>query len=491
MQKASAPRLGQIGDYWLSKKPRKDREDDQWCRTWYNQAKRQTCRISLGTADFREASRILAAWVLTHERSHLATPEEVSIDGVLLNYWNDHAQHLPSAKTQKLGLSYWQEFWAQRPVAALTPHEQRRFREWLAGRGTGTSGIDRILSVGRAALNRALKWQEISSVPHIFSTLTAEAKRAREPMGRPVSPKEIGLLLETCRSLHMLMFVLIATNTLARPAAILDLTPEQFDDAHGLVDLNPHGRIQNKKFRPILPATPSLTPWLRKMAQPGIPYVAYRGKPIASILHMWRLTRQSAGLDARITPYSIRHGMAREMRKRRVPTEQISLFLGHLPSGSNATTSVYAPYEPGFLADAVNAIEEVMTEVQSHLTKIRIDRPIDPLRDLPELPKKHHPRAINSSKREEVRFLILSGIPHKEVVWRTGVSAGTVSAIRKEIKALGPLYRNDISRDCVPIACPSDPDEELRPDEVSQVIEKVGGPGGTRTPDNTVMSGAF
>ncbi|HVJ34906.1 MAG TPA: tyrosine-type recombinase/integrase [Terriglobia bacterium] len=388
-------RIGQIGDYWLSKKPRKDREDNQWCRTWYDPGKRQTCRVSLRTADFREASQRLAAWVLVHERSHLAAPAEILIDAVLLHYWNDHAQYLASATTQKLGLSYWHEFWTKRSVAALTPHEQRRFREWLAGRGTGASGIDRILSVGRAALNRALKWQEIASVPHIFGTLTAEAKRAREPMGRPASPKDISQLLESCRSRHMLMFILIAANTLARPAAILDLTPEQFDDAHGLVDLNPPVRVQNKKFRPILPVTPSLAPWLRKMSQAGTPFVTCRGKPITSISYTWRLTRQAAGLDNKITPYSIRHGMAREMRKRRVPTEQISLFLGHLPSGSNATTSIYAPYEPAFLSDAVSAIEEVMMEIQSHLTGIRLDQPMASLTDMTVLPKQQLPRAAS------------------------------------------------------------------------------------------------
>ena len=63
---------------------------------------------------------------------------------------------------------------------------------------------------------------------------------------------------------------------------------------------------------------------------------------------MWRLARDAAGLDERVTPYSIRHGMARELRKRRVPTEQIKVFLGRLPSGSDATTSIYAPCEPDF-----------------------------------------------------------------------------------------------------------------------------------------------
>jgi hypothetical protein len=175
------------------------------------------------------------------------------------------------------------------------------------------------LSVGRAALNRARKWQEVSEVPHIFGTLTADAKREVGPSGR---------------------------------------------------------------------------------------FVSYRKKSVGSILHMWRLTRTEAGLDERETPYSIRHGLAREMRKRRVPTEQISLFLGHLPDGSAATTSIDAPYEPGFLTDAVEAIESVMSEVRTHLKHARIDRPdVDPA-EAANTSLKTHRRGVGETKREEVRFLI-------------------------------------------------------------------------------------
>src|SRR6185295_8811657 len=163
--------------------------------------------------------------------------------------------------------------------------------------------------------------------------------------GRPITPAELAQLFNAVRSRHMMMFLLIASNTLARPAATLDLRPAQFDSTHALLDLNPPDREQNKKYRPIVPGTPTLFPWLELPVGPGERYVSHRTKPIRSILHAWRITRDAAGLDERVTPYSIRHGMARELRKRRVPTEQIKLFLGHLPSGSDATTSIYAPYE--------------------------------------------------------------------------------------------------------------------------------------------------
>lgn len=174
--------------------------DEAWCRTWCESGTRQTCRVSLGTTDFQEASLLLAAWVVENERPRNAAPDCVLMETILLNYWNDHAQHLPSARTQWLGLSYWQEFWTGRTVADITPHEQRCFREWPAGRGTGASGIDRILSVGRAALNRARKWQELSEAPHIFGTVTAEAKRARQPKGRPITPEELARLIDAAQS---------------------------------------------------------------------------------------------------------------------------------------------------------------------------------------------------------------------------------------------------------------------------------------------------
>ena len=130
------------------------------------------------------------------------------------------------------------------------------------------------------------------------------------------------------------------------------------------------------------------------------------------------------------------------MRKRKVPKDQISIFLGHRPKDSDATTSIYAPYEPEYCAEAVAAIESVMVEVRKHLRRADIDQPV---RDAAALAKSIQSKAthgVGDAKREEVRFLILSGLPHAEVIKRSGVSGGTVSLIRKEIRAVIPLYRN-------------------------------------------------
>lgn len=134
MGRKSQEHLGQIGDYWLSRAHDRGGSDDSWCRTWFDKRSRQTRRVSLGTSDFREASLALAEWVVANRRHHGAAPGEVMIETVLLRYWNDHAQKLPSAETQRLALSYRRNFWEGRTVAEITPHEQQRFCGWLASR---------------------------------------------------------------------------------------------------------------------------------------------------------------------------------------------------------------------------------------------------------------------------------------------------------------------------------------------------------------------
>jgi integrase len=436
-------RLGQIGNYWLSKNPARSGFKDAWCRTWYDSHAQQTRRTTLGTSDFKEASIALARWIFENEGDTTNTkPDQVLIVNILNAYWHQHAQKLSSAPTAMRGLAYWREFWKEGKVSNLTPREQLQFREWLAKKGISASGIDRILSDGRAALNRAVKWQELDKAPHIFGVQTAEDRRSREPLGRPILPAELALLIDAAKSRHILVYLMIASNTLARPGAILDLRREQFDELHGLLDLNPKQRRQTKKFRPILPVTPTLQPWLDSIKDPKHRYVSYNQAPVKSIKSAWKTLCETAGLDERVEPYSIRHGMAREMRKRQVPIEQISLFLGHQPKDSALTTSIYAPYEPTYCTEAVAAIENVMSEVRSHLKRTDIDQPTIDAATLAKVIGDKNRGGIGNQKREEIRFLILTGVPHAEIVNRTGVSSGTISLVRKELREAVPIYRN-------------------------------------------------
>lgn len=418
---------GHFCGYWLEQKP--GRESGIWYRTWYDRSIRQNRRVSTGERDFQAAQRSLVAWVLENERPRNAARDAVTVDAVCLRYWSDHASNIASAKTANRELGIIQEWWEGKSVAEITPDAQRKFRRHLSDAGTGPGGIDRILATFRAALNHARKNEEIESVPFISGFRSTEELRSREPKGRPLNLDELASLVATCESRHMLMYIIIAIGTLARPGAILDMTSRQYDAAHGILNLNPPARAQNKKWRPTIPVARALTPWLAPPAAADGRYVTYRGQPITCILAAFRRLRESAGLDKLVTPYSIRHTMAREMRKARVPGEEISLFLGHLPHGAAATTAVYAPYDPGYLAAAADVINRIMIDVGAPARLPAIQGSGAPISG------KALRGGIGEAKRDEVRRLILAGVPHAEIVRQTGVSGGTVSGIRQALRA--------------------------------------------------------
>ncbi len=137
-------------------------------------------------------------------------------------------------------------------------------------------------------------------------------------------------------------------------------------------------------------------------------------------------------------------------------------------------------------SEAVAAIESVITEIRSHLKRANIDQPVLDIETLAKTIPSKTKAGIGDAKREEVRFLILSGLPHKEIMKRSGVSAGTMSLIRQEVRAAVPLYRNSNSGLLVPFSYLSDTSSDEGED---QPIERTGGPGRTRTCDQTVMSG--
>jgi hypothetical protein len=83
--------------------------------------------------------------------------------------------------------------------------------------------------------------------------------------------------------------------------------------------------------------------------------IAYHGRAVASIKTAFRAARDKAGLENSVSPYTIRHTMATELRKRAVPPWEVSGMLGHQSAGFR-TTEIYAKYDPSYLGQAVQAI---------------------------------------------------------------------------------------------------------------------------------------
>ena len=373
-------RLGQIGRYWLSRR----RNSAAWCRTWFDASTRQTCRASLGTDDLDEAKLALAAWITANAQPTRARPEVAPLETYLVRYLERHAKYLPSAEPARYGLARWSEFFAGALVSEITSQRQREFVDSLRSEGLSDGYIRRILAVGQAALNRAYREGEITSVPRILLSLAPEA----EPRERLLTIDEAKALFTAATEPHQILYLMLAFATAARPTAILELTTFQVDCDARLIRFNPAGRVQNKKRRPILPICDALLPWLRGL--PAGPVVQYRGKPLAGtkmlfrhltnrVAHKirheaasaasthrrashrseaWRVIEEGRRRSAEImevTAYTIRHTVAAEMRKRGVPVWEVAGFLGH--SSGYKTTERYAKFGPDHLAGAVKAID--------------------------------------------------------------------------------------------------------------------------------------
>lgn len=343
-------RPGQIGDYWLSKRP----GSKAWCRTWYDATTRQTRRESLGTTDFQEGKLRLWEWFAKHGRVAQQQPQDAALALVLVRYWERHASGLPSAEFAKIALRYWTQFWGEATVSEVTAARQREFVAWLADNGKSSGYIKRILTVGKAALNHAYREGEVTTVPFILPGEDGE------PKDRVLSVGESAALWLVTTHPHERMMLAILYGTLARPEAALDLHREFVDFDRWLLNQNPPGRKQTRKYRPVVPVPAFLRQTLHDA--PSGPLVTWRGEAIGSFKTAWRGIRARAGLDKDVVAKTVRHTMATELRAAGVPEAEIQGMLGH--RAYKGRTEVYAKYRPDYLGDAVGVVDAYAQRVR-------------------------------------------------------------------------------------------------------------------------------
>lgn len=149
---------------------------------------------------------------------------------------------------QRAHLSYWLDFHGEATVAtALEIDEQERFLAWLTEeRGVSQNTAQRVIGVGKTALNWAWKRGMLETVPYV----ALPKKTKAPPRGRPLEPEEIRRLLDAAKSQHIRDFMLLLIATAARPDTLLDLTFDRCDFERRLIILNPDSREQTKKHRP-------------------------------------------------------------------------------------------------------------------------------------------------------------------------------------------------------------------------------------------------
>jgi integrase len=336
----------QIGEWWLSQRG----GSPAWYATVYDAAAKRSRRISLGTDDFEQARQRLLERYLDECRPQQAPAEAVALADIVLDYYKKHGSEARSAVSIRKSCAYWVEFFADASIAEATkPPRLDAFIAHLTAQGHAIAYVQRILGVGKAALRRAWQRGEIASAPYIPSVKVEYG----EPLGRPLKVPELAALL-TAAPDHLRLMLMILIGTACRPEAALELTGAQLDFEDRLIDLNPRGRAQTKKFRPVVKMPDALATTLRHA--PQVDLITFRGQPIAKVNKAWRGLREAAGLEGDVNPYSVRHTVARWMRQHAVPAWEVAAQLGH-KSRDYRTTELYAAFDPAYLTNAVCAID--------------------------------------------------------------------------------------------------------------------------------------
>jgi integrase len=347
----------QVGEWWLGRK----RGRPGWfrCRT----EGRQVRRVSLGTVHVGEAKERLTSWFLSEQRGSERGPSPVvTLDEVLLAYYEAHGKFVASAADVKISSRLWSEFFGEVLASdACDVDRIDKFKRWLSAKEYSPGYINRVLSVGRAALMRAHERRLIRHQPIIKGI----AGHRGAPKGLPMSLTQLRTFYSAILELHLQRFFLLGLATGARPDALKELEWSQVDLKCRLLALNPAGRLQTKKRRAAVPVCEALAEFLGEWGPDDAwqgPVVHFRGRAVDSVKTSWRKARLRARMGDECNPYSLRHTVGKWLRAESVPPWEVAAVLGHRLPGYNVT-EMYAAADPNHMTATKLALDKLVRAV--------------------------------------------------------------------------------------------------------------------------------
>jgi integrase len=229
-------------------------------------------------------------------------------------------------------------FW-DRVDPALVDKEMAR--KYATQRDRSESTVRYELSMLAVALRWAVNKGHIVKAPEIWRPAAPEGKVKR--LTRPQFRK----WFNEVKAPHARLYVRLGIATMARPTAILDLTWPQVDWEHETIDLNPPGRKQTKKRRPVVPLNREAMEALREAyeaRQSG--HIIERGaKRVGSIKKAFQAASARAGV--KVTPYTLRHTGAVWAAEGGTSMAELAQYMGH--DDDRTTQKHYARFSPDHL----------------------------------------------------------------------------------------------------------------------------------------------
>jgi integrase len=222
----------------------------------------------------------------------------------------------------------------------ITREDCRAYHKAQLAKGYAPSTILTELALLRACL----RWRYKNAAPSLWMP---PASPARDHW---LTKEEARRLMDAAETPHVKLFIILGLTAGARASAILDLTWDRVDLAHGRIDFRPAGRNITNKRRTVVPINPLAREALEEAKAGALTdhVIEYGGKPVGSIKK--GLQRLSARTGIRFSAHTLRHTCAVWMAQENVPMQMISQYLGH--TTIRTTEAFYARYSPAYMQDA-------------------------------------------------------------------------------------------------------------------------------------------
>jgi len=268
-----------------------------------------------------------------------------SVGSIVLGYIDARqVAEIASTGRQRDAWKAMSAFWADVSPASI---DETMCKGYAAQRRAGPATIRYELSMLGVALRWAEQNRHVARAPKIWRPQPPERKT------RHLTHAEFRAFIAEVIAPHAQLYMVLGVATCARPSAILDLTWDRVDLTRGVINLNPAGRVQTMKRRPVVPiADYAMQPLRDAYAARQSNYVIeFGGKRLACIKKAFQAASQRSGVHA--TAYTLRHTGAVWRAEAGVPMAELAQLMGH--TSPNVTFAVYARFSPDHLRAAANA----------------------------------------------------------------------------------------------------------------------------------------
>lgn len=231
--------------------------------------------------------------------------------------------------------------------------DEQMCMDYAAQRQAGDATVRYELSMLSTALGSVVP-KVLAQKPPLWLPAAPEHKT------RHLTPAQFHRFLAGMIAPHARLYALLGVFTVARPSALFDLTWDRVDFMRGTIDLNPAGRKQTAKRRPVVPMGDILRDELgAAFKSRTCEYVIERGgKKVGSIKKAFQAASQRSTVHA--TPYTLRHTGAVWAAEQGISMSVLAQMMGH--DDDRTTSRHYARYSPDYLRNVSNAVESAFAQ---------------------------------------------------------------------------------------------------------------------------------